>query len=82
MPAEKVQTELSAQPGSWQNEEGSLLLIRPEIQHRHDRGRAGRGSHENPGVKRLDDEFLERSPGPKAHELPPARFTARPLYKR
>jgi hypothetical protein len=82
MPAEKVQTELSAQPGYWQDEEGSLILLRPEIQHQHDRGRARRGPHENPGVKRLDDEFLERPPGSMVHELPLMRSTARPPYKR
>jgi len=41
-----------------------------------------RFSHENPEVKRLYEEFLERPLSPKAHELLHTRYTARPLYKR
>ena len=47
-----------------------------------DRGRTLRFSHENPEVKRLYEEFLERPLSPKAHELLHTRYTARPLYKR
>jgi NADP-reducing hydrogenase subunit HndD len=47
-----------------------------------DRGRKLRFSHENPEVKRLYAEFLERPLSPKAHQLLHTRYTARPIYKR
>jgi len=61
---------------------GNVRARRAAGVYQHDRDRPQRFSHENPEVKRLYDEFLERPLSPKAHELLHTRYTARPLYKR
>jgi iron-only hydrogenase group A len=61
---------------------GNVRARRAAGVYQLDRDRKLRFSHENPEVKRLYDEFLERPLSPKAHELLHTRYTARPLYKR
>jgi len=61
---------------------GNVRAKRAAGVYQLDRDRALRFSHENPEVKRLYAEFLERPLSPRAHELLHTRYTARPLYKR
>ncbi|HTX66373.1 MAG TPA: iron hydrogenase small subunit, partial [Opitutaceae bacterium] len=61
---------------------GNVRAKRAAGVYQLDRDRVLRFSHENPEVKRLYEEFLERPLSHRAHELLHTRYTARPLYKR
>jgi len=56
--------------------------LRAAALYREDAGKALRKSHENPSIKKLYDEYLEKPNSHKAHELLHTTYTARPKYSK
>ena len=59
-----------------------LRLKRAKVLYQDDNDKQVRCSHQNPYIKRLYTEFLEKPLGPKPEKLLHTKYTPRPIYKR
>lgn len=57
-------------------------VVRAQALYNADAGMKYRKSHENPSIKKLYDEFLEKPGSHKAHQLLHTHYTARPMYSK
>jgi NADP-reducing hydrogenase subunit HndD len=54
---------------------------RAEALYQEDRGLKLRKSHENPGIKKIYEEFLKEPLGEKSHHLLHTKYTPRGVYR-
>ncbi|HPR78958.1 MAG TPA: [Fe-Fe] hydrogenase large subunit C-terminal domain-containing protein, partial [Candidatus Limiplasma sp.] len=59
-----------------------VRVERAKALYREDAGKKYRKSHENPMIKKIYDEYLEKPNSHKAHELLHTTYTARPKYSK